>query len=196
MDCPSGFPISAPDPVHSGAVFSLVAPERMLVDLISRTPVLHDGIQLVTGPGVSNIVPGILAAAKSCGVTKVRSAHRLYRFLNEAKTSSARYAVLIDYDPDIFLGAGDMVGPVGKNLANLAKTIPVILYSPVPDRVFRSLSSACAVPRENELSKRPGVSTSRYPGHHPALPAHQGNHDPGTDGCVGYYRCPANVPAV
>ncbi|MFA5331626.1 MAG: hypothetical protein WC342_04535 [Methanoregula sp.] len=166
----------------------LVAPENVLFDIVSQIPVLHDGVRLVTGPGASFVLPGILASTVSCGITRVRSAHRLYRFLKDAEFSSSRSALIIEHSPEIFDGASDMIPLVAENLDRLSEKMPVILYSPVPDRVFRALARAVA--NENIISRRSGAGFHKLSGYPGAFS--------GKSGIVpkGYYRGSADMPAI
>jgi DNA polymerase I len=122
--------------LRQGTFTAVIAPEPVIVSALNENPDLMRFLFLFLCGNYSRILSRIERASSNFEIRRPFTADQLLTALKEA----GHTVIFIEHDPTLFDGADRLLAPVAAALRDAGREALVILYAPVMDPSFGTLS--------------------------------------------------------
>jgi DNA polymerase I len=121
--------------LEPGTFNAVIAPVEVISTLINTCEDLRRYLFLFVCGNFSRVLPAVNRTAPNFEIRRAFTAYQLATILSEASHT----VILIEHDPGMFEGARDMIGVIAQTFRQLSCESTILLFTPAPDPVFRSM---------------------------------------------------------
>jgi DNA polymerase I len=121
--------------LHPCTFNAVIAPEKVMISALNNNVDLQRFLFLYVSGNYSRLLSSINRSSKNFEVRRAFTAHQLFTILKEVSHT----VVLLEHDPTLFDGAGEMMPQIAGMLKDISRESLVILYTPTIDRSFSVL---------------------------------------------------------
>src|SRR5512137_988702 len=121
--------------LHPGTFNAVIAPEKVMISALNNNIDFQRFLFLYVSGNYSRLLSSISRSSKNFEVRRAFTAHQLFTILKEFSHT----VLLLEHDPTLFDGAGEMMPQIAGMLKDISRESLVILYTPSIDRSFSVL---------------------------------------------------------
>jgi DNA polymerase I len=121
--------------LHPCTFNAVIAPEKVMISALNNNVDLQRFLFLYVSGNYSRLLSSINRSSKNFEVRRAFTAHQLFTILKEVSHT----VLLIEHDPTLFDGAGEMMPQIAGMLKDISRESLVILYTLSIDRSFSVL---------------------------------------------------------
>jgi len=114
---------------------AVIAPEKVMISALNNNVDLQRFLFLYVSGNYSRLLSSINRSSKNFEVRRAFTAHQLFTILKEVSHT----VVLLEHDPTLFDGAGEMMPQIAGMLKDISRESLVILYTPTINHSFSVL---------------------------------------------------------